>query len=163
MKVYFKKNLKIMGAVGAIVACTISFVGCSSNEEINKLELTNADKNIIKEYLETGEDTIVSNFNNGEIYTAFEVLGTSEDEIYLWVLQETSTGEGASVPVLINANRENEVLSIEGYKMPGDGDMYGEDIKKMFPKYVQKKIFAETEEYNNRVDRLKEEIEKEEK
>lgn len=163
MKFGFKKSVRRMGVVGALVACTISFVGCANNEEINKLELTNADKNIIKEYLETGEDTIVSNVDNGEIYTAFEVLGTSEDEIYLWVLQETSTGEGASVPVLMNANRENEVLSIDGYKMPGDGDMYGEDIKKMFPKYVQEKIFPGVEEYNKRVDRLKEAIENEKK
>lgn len=141
-----------------LLTCTILFVGCNSKSNEEKLNITENDYGIISEYLDnkTGNSIVM---NDGKNYSAFKILGTGKDEIYLWVLKENGSGGGASLPVLLNAKKENNDLTIIDYKIPRDGDQYVEDVKEIFPKNVQKQIFSDVNEHNAMVDELKKQIE----
>ncbi|MDZ5253619.1 hypothetical protein [Clostridium sp. LIBA-8841] len=139
-----------------LLICTVSFIGCGRNSEDN-LKITEADNGIIREYIDnkTGNKIVV---NEGHVYSAFKVLGTDKNEIYLWVLKENSVGSGGSMPVLLKASRVNGELSITDFKIPRDGEEYVEDIKEMFPRYVRKQIYADVNTYNAMIYELQEQI-----
>ena len=84
----------------------------------------------------------------GKIFGDLIVLQRNPSEIYVWtILQEfygennDKTGTGTSLPLKINLKgnpiTEDKIANIE---KPRDGSLYGEDINKMFPENVRKKI-----------------------
>ena len=84
----------------------------------------------------------------GKMFGDLIVLQRNPSEIYVWTtLQEfygennVELGTGTSLPLRINLNgnpiTEDNIVNIE---KPGDGSLYGEDIKKIFPENLQKKI-----------------------
>ena len=84
----------------------------------------------------------------GKMFGDLIVLQRDPSEIYVWTtLQEfygennVELGTGTSLPLRINLNgnpiTEDNIVNIE---KPGDGSLYGEDIKKLFPENLQKKI-----------------------
>ena len=84
----------------------------------------------------------------GKMFGDLIVLQRDPSEIYvLTTLQEfygennVELGTGTSLPLRINLNgnpiTEDNIVNIE---KPGDGSLYGEDIKKLFPENLQKKI-----------------------
>ena len=139
-----------------LLICTVSFIACGRNSEDN-LKITEADNNVIREYIDnkTGNKIVV---NEGNVYSAFKVLGTGKNEIYLWVLKENSVGGGGSMPVLLKANRVSGELSITDFKIPRDGEDYVEDIKEMFPRYVRKQIYADINTHNAMIYELQEQV-----
>lgn len=141
-----------------LLICTVLLISCNVNNENNSLNITKEDENTIREYLDdnTRNDIVDS---NEETYSVFKVLGTGTDEIYLWVLKESRSGEGASMPVLLNAKRDNGTLNIITYKIPRDGALYSKDIKKMFPKSVQKhEILIDTNKHNAMIQDLEKQL-----
>ncbi|MDZ4993435.1 hypothetical protein GNF80_10710 [Clostridium perfringens] len=154
---------RILGEISKKVAltmllliCTVLFIGCGRNSE-DKLKITEADNDVIREYIDnkTGNKIVV---NEGHVYSAFKVLGTGKNEIYLWVLKENSVGGGGSMPVLLKASRVNGELSITDFKIPRDGEAYVEDIKEMFPRYVRKQIYADINTHNTMIYELQEQV-----
>ncbi|UFH46621.1 hypothetical protein LNP27_00935 [Flavobacterium galactosidilyticum] len=84
----------------------------------------------------------------GKIFGDLIVLQRNPSEVYVWTtLQEfygennVEKGTGTSLPLKINLNgnpiTEDKIVNIE---KPRDGSLYGEDINKMFPEIVRKKI-----------------------
>lgn len=137
-----KKSFKLF----PILILSILFISCGikdSNTAIStdkNLIIEEKDKEIIRTYLneKTGNDFVES---NGKCYSVFEVLGTGENEIYLWVYKENESGSASAMPVLLDATKENNLLNIISYKVPGECAFYDKDIRKMFPKEIQNKIF----------------------
>ncbi|MBY0755349.1 hypothetical protein K5V21_07750 [Clostridium sardiniense] len=148
-----------------IILLTVTlFLGCTAitkrniNEKnINTMTITEKDEETIREYIDnkTGNDIVVS---DEETYSAFKILGSSDNEIYLWVLKENESGGGGSVPLVLEIKKENNNLNILSYKMPGSGDDYGKDIKEMFPKGVQNKIFSKPDAHNEMISELQKEL-----
>ncbi|MGG7076591.1 hypothetical protein [Clostridium sardiniense] len=140
------------------------FLGCTAitkkninDKNINTMNITEKDEEIIREYIgnKTGNDIVMS---DEETHSAFKILGSSDNEIYLWVLKENASGVGGSVPLVLEAKKENNNLNILSYKMPGSGDDYGKDIKEMFPKEVQNKIFSNADTHNEMINELEKEL-----
>lgn len=135
------------------------FLGCTANNEknINTMNITEKDEETIREYIDnkTGNYIVMS---DEETYSAFKILGSSDNEIYLWVLKENESGGGGSVPLVLEAKKENNNLNILSYKMPGSGDDYGQDIKELFPKEVQNKIFSNGNTHNEMINELEKEL-----
>ena len=84
----------------------------------------------------------------GKMFGDLIVLQRDPSEIYVWTtLQEfygeenAEKGTGTSLPLKINLSgnpiTEDKIVNIE---KPGNGSMYGEDINKIFPENVRKKI-----------------------
>lgn len=146
-----------------IILLTVTlFLGCTAindtNEEnINTINITEKDEETIREYIDnkTGNDIVMS---AEKTYSTFKILGSSDNEIYLWVLKENESGGGGSVPLVLEAKKENNNLNILSYKMPGSGDDYGKDIKEMFPKGVQNKIFSNATTHNEMINELEKEL-----
>jgi len=140
-----------------LLFCAVLLISCSDNNKNNSLNITKEDEKIIRAYLDNNTGNVIVN-SEEETYSAFKVLGTGNNKIYLWVLKENKSGSGASMPVLLNAKRDNDFLKITSYKTPGDGDDYGKDIKKMFPKPVQNEIFSDVSKHNAMIEDLKKQL-----
>jgi len=84
------------------------------------------------------------NFFRGEVLCEWELLGQSDQEIYVWALCQSPpyTAELppsiASIPAVIHFGEDGSVQSVE---IPGSGTAYARDIGKMFPPDVQEIIF----------------------
>lgn len=154
-----KSSSKVLKNIGIIVMffiCSLSFIGCSKNNEDN-LKITEADSEVIREYIDNNTGNKIA-VNEGEVYSAFKILGTSKDEIYLWVLKENSSGSASSLPVLLKASRVKGELSITDFRIPSDGDAYVDDVNEMFPRYVRKQIYSDINTHNDMINELKKQI-----
>ncbi len=71
----------------------------------------------------------------------WEVLGRSEQEVYVWAECQVDYAGGAamSAPAVIDLADNG---SIEGVRVPGDGARYGADIRQMFPKDLQQRLLS---------------------
>jgi hypothetical protein len=85
---------------------------------------------------------------DGVVYCAYQTLGTDNDRAYLWVLcDEYAVGHdeelsASSVPI---------VLEPDAIHVPGDGSLFVQDIKRMFPARLIPQILADTPLHNARV------------
>jgi hypothetical protein len=78
----------------------------------NPLKITQNDKKIILNYLDTKTNDIAYP-SKGKMYSAFELLGTDKDKIYIWLVKEeyikTGTnlerGQGVSLPVVLKIKK----------------------------------------------------------
>jgi hypothetical protein len=108
--------------------------------------------------------------SESDVYYAYEVMGKKEKEnqmeIYIWLYATEyrnspagyEQGTGASGPVAVYLQDDGRGYRLVNHKVPGDGAMYVEGIKKLFPFYVRWQIHLGTESHNNRADRLEKEI-----
>ncbi len=72
----------------------------------------------------------------------WEILGQSNREVYVWAMCQTADdpeGMAMSATAVITLDENGKISNIE---VPRDGSYYGPDIRKLFPKRVQKVIFA---------------------
>ena len=53
---------------------------------------------------------------------------------------KTVLGSGWSVPLVLNVEKTQDVINIKSHDAPRDGDLYSEDIKRLFPKEVQQAL-----------------------
>lgn len=125
-------------------------VSCKSinTNENNNIEITEKTEKIIEEYLDNNTDDIDLGKNSQKCYTAFEILGTSDNKIYLWLQKEGISA--ISLPVVLTVKNNDDELIITSHDFPGDGASYSKYIKKLFPN----DIFPEPEEHNAMVERL---------
>jgi len=80
------------------------------------------------------------------MYSAFKILGTDPDKIYLWMLKyeylkpSNKLTNGVSLPVVLNiATKENQIV-IENHCFPKDGNEYGPSLTKLFSQNVRDQI-----------------------
>lgn len=108
---------------------------------------TPARDSTIEKYLDT---QVMQPGFGGRIFSAYKVFSEEDDKVYLWAfVQEyyekdgkTMIGSGWSVPLVLNIQRNSGKIIITGHKTPRDGELYAQDIKKMFPKNIRTQIFT---------------------
>ncbi|MDE4542928.1 hypothetical protein [Thermoanaerobacterium sp. R66] len=141
-----------------ILSIIIVFAGCNSSQKItttNPLKITQNDKKIILNYLDTKTNDIAYP-NKGKMYSAFELLGTYKDKIYIWLVKEEyikagtnlERGQGVSLPVVLKIKKSSKGISIISHDFPKDGVNYNKDVKKLFPANIR---FPNNEEIKNLV------------
>ncbi len=72
----------------------------------------------------------------------WEILGQTEQEVYVWAYCATTYSAGSSlssVPVVIHLGTDG---SVEGIETPGDGTAYATGIRRLFPPDIQERIFS---------------------
>lgn len=136
--------------------------GCNSKvkNSSNTLKITKDDEKIILEYLDTKTNDI-SSPREGKMYSAFEILGTDSDKIYIWMLKveclkqdnEVKMTNGVSLPIVLNVEVMEDKIEIKSHKYPEDGDLYAKSIKKLFPENVRNVM---SNKYNERAIQLEE-------
>lgn len=119
--------------------------GCKSTikNSSNSLNITKEDEKIIQQYLDTKTNDI-SSTKSGKMYSAFILLGTDNDKIYVWMLKEECIKVGSGViitngvssPLVLYVKTGEYGIKIKSHKSPKDGEGYGKSIKKLFPQNV---------------------------
>lgn len=145
---------------------TIILGGCNSKikNTASTLNITKEYEKIILEYLDTKTGDI-SSPRGGKMYSAFIVLGTEEDKLYVWMLKEeylkqgseATMTSGVSLPLVLHIKTEKDKMKIINHKYPEDGESYSESLNKLFPENVRKEI---SNNYNERTRQLEEIIKK---
>ena len=127
----------------------------------NTLKITEADEEIIQEYLDTKTNNISSPNQNGKMYSTFEILGTDSNKIYVWMLKYEYLGKGkgltngVSIPIVLYIQAEEYEIRIKNHKYPKDGMEYGKSLKKLFPQNVITKM---NNNHNELIKQLEERI-----
>ena len=114
----------------------------------------------------------ISGFD-GEVYCAFDYLQdppTAAGEIYIWALclefygepDQLQEGSGISLPVALQIQEGDGQFQVTGHLFPGNGSLYGPDVKEIFPASTWGAILPVTDEeqdqYNLRANRLMNEV-----
>lgn len=118
------------------------FVSCQQKSS----SLTKTDINNIEKYL---DKKVMNPEFSGKIYSAHKVFMEQNEKIYIWALlqeyykknDKTEPGTGWSVPLVLYIEENPNGIIIKNHIAPGDGDLYSEDIKKLFPIEIQQQIF----------------------
>src|SRR5688572_22337853 len=102
-----------------------------------------------REYEDALARTILSFLPREEVICEWEILGRSDQEVYVWALctsiislgtspiSGTETFSSSSIPAVIHLREDGSVQSVE---IPGAGSDYARDISRMFPLDVQEKF-----------------------
>ena len=75
-------------------------------------------------------------------YCEWEILGQSQQEIYLWAICQTrfsSEGVAMSAPAVIYLDADGDIEKVE---VPKDGGQYGDSIRELFPEELHEKILS---------------------
>ena len=133
-----KRNLLILITVSII----LGLFGCGVKNASNVLEITDSDREMIVEYLETKTDDIMPSHDGKTMVSVMEFLGTDKNKVYIWAYKSEyvkfqgevkQVGDSVSLPVVLNVRKENGELKIVNHKYPLDGERYRTDVKKLFP------------------------------
>lgn len=121
--------------------------------EVDVLLSTSPRDLAIEKYLESQKYFAWTTRKNSQNACVFENLGKEEDlfPLSLWVfcqeyiLEQGEIKElsGSSGPVLLDYPNELSFFDLDrfSFRVPGDGSLYNEDIKKIFSAEIQDKIF----------------------
>jgi len=124
------------------------FTGCNltKTDATNTLKITQNDEKVVLEYLDTKTNDIAYS-GRGKMYSAFKVLGTDQDKIYIWLVKveyfnigDNITHEGGdavSVPVVLNIKKIDKGITIISHNFPEDGTNYGKSVKRLFPPNIK--------------------------
>ena len=88
-----------------------------------------------------------SYFQPEEVVCEWEILGRSEQEVYVYAYCAgiySASPSQASIPAVIHIRTDGSVINAE---IPGAGSSYGPDIRRMFPPEAQERIFIQPNEY----------------
>jgi hypothetical protein len=157
-----------------LLLLSILFVlgGCNSTPEdsSNIIKITQADEKIIEEYLDKRTNDISTPYGGGKMYSAFNILGTDDNKIYVWMLkseylkQTNELTNGVSVPIVIYIETKGDKIEIKNHKCPKDGVEYGKSLRKLFPQNVRDEIENNHNEFIQHLEeiiknRVKEDVE----
>lgn len=97
-------------------------------------------------------------FIPGEFLCEWEVLGNTNQEIYVWVVCMSIFSPGsdgfpykAMMPAVIQLKANGAVQNV---KIPGGGADYAPDVQRMFPPDAQERIFGDLIHYQELIDHL---------
>lgn len=139
MKKIVLTSILLLGIV--LIFCIYnSYVRTSSNS----LKVTKDDEKIILEYLDTKTNDILAPLGE-KMYSAFVVLGTDNNKIYIFMLKkdfikhgnEMISNGGVSTPVVLSVETSDGKIKITGHKFPRDGEEGSRDAKRLFPRNVR--------------------------
>lgn len=104
-----------------------------------------ADAGVIQNYLDM---KVIDPAFGGKIFSAHKIFHSDAGCIYIWAYMQEyykkddklESGTGWSVPLVLYVDMTSGKLRILGHIAPGDGEVYANDIKRLFPKSIQKEI-----------------------
>lgn len=151
-----KKLLMIL----VILPMLLLFSGCDSTlkNSSNILKISQTDELSIEDYLDTKTDDISSPFQGGKMYSAFKILGTDSNKIYLWMLkyeyinQSNELTNGVSLPVVLTIETKDNQIGIESHRFPKDGNEYAPSLKELFPPNIRDQISKNPNELVNELE-----------
>lgn len=122
--------MKIGSMIVFMLSIIITFTGCGEikTDATNVLKITPNDEKTIQEYCDTKTDDIDIS-PEGKMYSAFELLGTDKDRIYIWLIkrmyiknegqdEKPESGDTVSLPVDLYIKNDGKGISIIGHKYP---------------------------------------------
>jgi len=80
------------------------------------------------------------------MYSAFKILGTDAEKIYLWMLKyeylekSNELTNGVSLPVVLTIKTKDDQIVIEKHNFPKDGSAYSTSLRKLFPQTIRDQI-----------------------
>ncbi|MGM0396431.1 MAG: hypothetical protein ACQEP4_05185 [Bacillota bacterium] len=135
--------MKTTKIVLLLIVLTIFMSGCS----VGEIPLSEVDKTVIENYI---RDEYRTGGVAGNTFVAIDILGSdkSKEEVYIWALiEEYSFGgtdanleSGASLPFVLEVDIDNDVMEITKSRIPGDGSIFTENVRELFPKELHSKI-----------------------
>ncbi|MFO7943537.1 MAG: hypothetical protein R6U51_04465 [Anaerolineales bacterium] len=72
----------------------------------------------------------------------WQILGKSDAEVYLWAMCQAAgepEGPAVSAPVVIRLDQSGRIVGVD---VPRDGELYGPDVRELFPSSIQEVIFS---------------------
>ena len=137
------KNKIILGIFLFLAAIVFIIFKTNNYPPFNKVIKESSNEDIlIEKYLNT--HVLIPEYD-GSIFCVFNKYGSEEKDnqifYYLWVYceeyykngKEILMGSGVSMPIRLNAIRDENQIKIENYKQPIDGEDYPKSIKEIFP------------------------------
>jgi len=94
------KLMKTGSIIVFMLSIIIIFAGCGEikTDATNELKITPDDEKTIQEYCDMKTDDI-ARASEGKMYSAFKILGTDKDKIYIWLVKrEYSKSEWQDIP-----------------------------------------------------------------
>lgn len=140
--------MKMRGLFTIILIVLIVFSGCNSSKNISfdTLKITKDEENLILDYLDNKTNDIARS-KNGKMYSAFKLLGASQDKLYIWVSKVEyfkegneithKCGDAVSTPVVLTFKKTDKSISIVRHEHPKDGESYNKNVKKLFPPNIK--------------------------
>ncbi len=144
-----------------LLGITLALCGCQQLNVIQSQVSTKSRnteqeiKPVIENYIQSEiflKDFFGSGSINGKIFCSYHFLGVDQKNenkntinTYIWLLCDEynikiKRGSAASIPiVVILKNQENKYQTVN-HQYPRDGASYSEDVKKLFPTDVRRKI-----------------------
>ena len=105
----------------------------------------------LKEYIL--DNMLVEENDNSKNFVSYEIFSIEQRKendyyVYAWVLESTYESDGevlyeqsaSSYPCRFELKKENNNYKVTNFDVPRDGNLYNEDLKKYFPKYVRDKM-----------------------
>jgi hypothetical protein len=147
-------------------------VACQSNEQNAANDFGGIEQvENIETYLEAN---IGISACGGKVFCAYEPLNAEQGEdgrIFVWAMcleyylenGNLALGSGISVPVVMQIEQTDDHYHITGHLLPGDGTLFGQDVRAYFPPSAWPQIMPESIDeiaaYNLRAHRLEEKAE----
>ncbi|MEI6765934.1 MAG: hypothetical protein WCM76_09855 [Bacteroidota bacterium] len=127
-----------------LIAIILFIATSCGNKKVESIIV--ADSAVIQNYL---DNKLVKPEFGGKVFSAHKVFHTDAGTICIWAYMQEyykkddklESGAGWSVPLLLYVDMTSGKLRILGHIAPGDGDNYTTDVKRLFPKSIQKEIF----------------------
>lgn len=156
--------MKTTKIVLLLIVLTIFTSGCSAGE----IPLSEVDKTVIENYI---RDEYRTGGSVGNTFVMIDILGSdkSREEVYIWALIEeysfNETGanldSGASLPFVLEVDTEDDVVEITKSRIPGDGSIFTENVRELFPKGLHSKILDYSSEHiDDLIAEMEEKVEK---
>ncbi|MFL0247109.1 hypothetical protein [Candidatus Clostridium stratigraminis] len=138
------KKVVLPSIILLVIILIFGLYNLTAKTSSNSLKISKDDEKIILEYLDTKTNDILAPLG-GKLYSAFTVLGTDDNKIYILMLKEEFIKHGnemiqnggVSAPMVLNVQTNDGKIKIIGHKYPRDGEEGSIDLKRLFPKNVR--------------------------
>lgn len=151
------KKISIVGkSLAAILVISTAIVFATSAIALSGEAISNPDEKIIYEYLNTKTDDLMGKAGEGKFYSAFTILSTDRDKIYIYVMKARFVKQGNAAvqddtvisPLVLYVKNTNEGMIIVGHEGPEDGMGWGRSLGRIFPENVNEPLRVFHEQYN---------------
>lgn len=142
-----KIGMKIGTIFVLVLGISLILAGCYlTKKPTDPIKITENDKKVILEYLDTKTNDIARP-SRGKMYSAFKLLGTDQDKVYIWLVKleyfkvgnkiTHEDGDAVGTPVVLYIKKNDKGISITKHKYPEEGEYWGKSVKRLFPPNIR--------------------------
>ncbi len=161
-----KRISNVGRSLAAILVISTAIVFATSAIVLSGEAIANPDEKTIYEYLNTKTDDLMGKAGDGKFYSAFTILSTDRDKIYIYLMKARFVKQGNTAvqddsvisPLVLYIKNTNEGIIIVGHEGPVDGIGWGQSLQRIFPENAREALRVFDEQYNERMARMSEEI-----